>query len=502
MKLAARLERVHMVAVDGVVKASAISRRDREVLQRKGRLTSVCRGWYLLQAPAARGDGSTAWYAHTWTFIRVYLTDRFGAGWCLSAEASLAMHSGSTTVPQQVVVITARGGSMVLPLPHTTSLLLYPDPDRLPGEVDVLDGLRIMSLPEALVRVSAAWFRSQPTDAAIAMRMVRTGADVARAAVESGRLDGVGRLIGAWRALGQEATADSLRGAVEDGGHSLVETNPFEVPPPRLGSRPRSLYAGRVSVTWERMRRSVLTGWPQPPPPASPEEYLAALDARAEQDAWHSLSIEGYRVTPELIRRVKSGGWRPEANATDAGHRDALAAAGYLRAHRAVRASVAAVLSGEHPGEAARGDLDGWHRNMFSPQVEAGLLKQTDLLGYRRQPVFIRGSRHVPPPHGAVGDAMEALFENLHAEPVAAVRAVLGHFAFTWIHPFGAGNGRLGRFLMNLQLASAGYPWTVVRVGCRAEYMSALEVASVEGDIAPFVAVIRAEMEAGGRGGA
>lgn len=39
---------------------------------------------------------------------------------------------------------------------------------------------------------------------------------------------------------------------------------------------------------------------------------------------------------------------------------------------------------------------------------------------------------------------------------------------------------------MNAMLASGGYLWTVIPVDKRRDYMSALEVASVEGDIAPF----------------
>lgn len=48
------------------------------------------------------------------------------------------------------------------------------------------------------------------------------------------------------------------------------------------------------------------------------------------------------------------------------------------------------------------------------------------------------------------------------------------------------GNGRIGRFLMNAMLASGGYPWTVIPVEKRADYLAALEAASVDGDIAPF----------------
>lgn len=49
------------------------------------------------------------------------------------------------------------------------------------------------------------------------------------------------------------------------------------------------------------------------------------------------------------------------------------------------------------------------------------------------------------------------------------------------------GKGRTARFVMNSQLVTAGYPWVVIPVERREEYMSALEKASVEGDIEGFV---------------
>ncbi len=82
------------------------------------------------------------------------------------------------------------------------------------------------------------------------------------------------------------------------------------------------------------------------------------------------------------------------------------------------------------------------------------------------------------------------------AEPQACVRAVLGHHLFVFIHPYFDGNGRIGRFIMNALLASGGYPWTVVRVARRQQYMDALEAASVRGDILPLTLFLAEELQA------
>jgi len=82
---------------------------------------------------------------------------------------------------------------------------------------------------------------------------------------------------------------------------------------------------------------------------------------------------------------------------------------------------------------------------------------------------------------------MPAFFELSQGENDPDVRAVLGNFIFEFIHPYNDGNGRTGRFLMNVMLASSGYRWTVIPVQSRAAYMAALESASVDQDIVPFV---------------
>ena len=95
----------------------------------------------------------------------------------------------------------------------------------------------------------------------------------------------------------------------------------------------------------------------------------------------------------------------------------------------------------------------------FAPSVASGILKPADLAGYRNSQVYIRKSMHVPLNRDAVRDEYaRVLLDLLREEAHPAVRVVLGHFLFVYIHPYMDGNGRIGRFLMNVMLASSGYP--------------------------------------------
>jgi len=128
------------------------------------------------------------------------------------------------------------------------------------------------------------------------------------------------------------------------------------------------------------------------------------------------------------------------------------------------------------------------------------LLRPVDLAGYRNAPVYIRRSMHVPPNSEAVRDAMPVFFEMLSEESEPSVRVVLGHFIFVYIHPYMDGNGRIGRFLMNVMLAAGGYPWTVVPLERRDAYMTALEEASARQNIVPFADFLAHLVEEGLRG--
>jgi len=113
--------------------------------------------------------------------------------------------------------------------------------------------------------------------------------------------------------------------------------------------------------------------------PSDITTYLQQVQDTYVTDAYHSLSIEGYRVTPELIERVRDRIWAPDTNDSDRQQKDALATHGYWLAYQAVRKSLTMVLEGKNAGAAADDDHGEWYRQLFAPSVTAGLLRQSDL---------------------------------------------------------------------------------------------------------------------------
>ena len=190
----------------------------------------------------------------------------------------------------------------------------------------------------------------------------------------------------------------------------------------------------------------MIAAFPEAPGlPDDPAAYLSFIDKIYRNDAYHSLSIEGYRVTPDLIDRARAGNWDPDNLEAGRQSRDALAARGYWQAFRLVRAAVSEIIGGGEAGALVRKAHRDWYRELFQPCAAAGLISASVLAGYRKDVVFLRGSRHVPPRWEAVRDAMPALFDLLEGETEPSVRAVLGHWLFGYVHPYPDGNGRMAR---------------------------------------------------------
>jgi hypothetical protein len=503
-KLAQSLAVLKRLQEKGVVaiRAADLPRGHRERLLKSGFLQEVMKGWYIPTHPDQAAEESTAWYASFWGFCAAYLRTRFDTAWSLSPEQSLSLHAGNQNVPRQLLVRAPKARNKITPLPFDTSVFDVRAALPAPRDVAEKEGLRLFALPAALIASSPVFFESDPTDARAALATIRDASEVLNSLLEGGHSTIAGRLAGAFRNIGRDRIADEILKAMRAAGYDVREQDPFAAKIAlTLPAREVSPYAGRIRLLWQQVRGTVVDRFPAPPGrPNDIKAYLKRVQEIYVTDAYHSLSIEGYRVSPELIERVRQGSWNPDRNEQDRDHRNALAARGYWQAHQAVLKSVDKVLRGENPGAVADADHGTWYRELFAPSVTAGLLKPADLAGYRNGPVYIRSSMHVPPNVEAVRDAMPVFFSLLTEDTEPAARAVLGHFIFVYIHPYMDGNGRTARFLMNVMLAAGGYPWTVIPVERRTDYFAALEDASVRQNTVPFTDFLATLVEDGIRG--
>ena len=219
---------------------------------------------------------------------------------------------------------------------------------------------------------------------------------------------------------------------------------------------------------------------------------MRSIDEIYRSDAYHSLSIEGYQVTPDLIERVRYGDWDPDENDEDRQSRDALAARGYWQAFGLVREALREIILGGEAGGLVCAAHREWHRELFQPFVTAGLAPPSMLAGYRNDSVFLRGSRYVPPRPEIVRDAMPALFDYLTKKAsLQCARCSATDAGYT-------PRIRTARRLLashERMLASGGYPWTVIRLEDRDAYLEALEAASIEQNIEPFARFVARRVE-------
>jgi hypothetical protein len=484
--------------VSKAIKSSYLTRLDREVLLGSGYLTQIISGWYIPSRPGDHPGDSTGWYSSIKDFIIAYCNDRFGSDWYVSPEYSLLLHSRSSLIPKQIIIHSSKGNNNPVDLPYNMSLLMYKPTAPLDSDyLTDINGIKAIKLDMALIRVTESFFKSNAMDAQISLSVVKDVSDILRILLSESKSTIAGRLAGAFRAVGKEDFADNIIQTMSAAGYKSFETNPFDLSVEVPLYKDESPYVMRLKVMWAVMRQDVIDIFKHDPlPPTDIEACLQDIEYRYIADAYNSLSIEGYIVSDELIERVRSGDWDPEDIEDDNQNKNAMAARGYWQAHNAVKDTIVKVLSGElSPGTAFRKDHQIWYREMFSPSVKAGILSPSDLAGYRNHQVYIRNAEHVPPSKEAVRDMMPTLSELLETEPSAAVRAVLGHFMFVYIHPYMDGNGRSGRFTMNAMLVTGGYPWTVIKVDTRNDYMSSLNDASARNDIKPFAKHIYDSMQ-------
>jgi Fic family protein len=116
---------------------------------------------------------------------------------------------------------------------------------------------------------------------------------------------------------------------------------------------------------------------------------------------------------------------------------------------------------------------------------------------YREYDVRITGSKHVPPPAFEIPHKMKDLLDwyknNRNKLDIITLASEFKH-RFTAVHPFGDGNGRVSRLILNIILMKHGYPILVILKNDRAKYYRALQNAD-KGNIEDFVLFISQAVE-------
>lgn len=111
-------------------------------------------------------------------------------------------------------------------------------------------------------------------------------------------------------------------------------------------------------------------------------------------------------------------------------------------------------------------------------KIHKMLVKDMDIeTGYKKIPNYIVGRKVKTISPENVSKEMKKLFEWLEKEknmhPLQ--KAALFHGKFEKIHPFDDGNGRVGRFLINVILINKGFAPLIIRKSQRITYLKSLE---------------------------
>jgi Fic family protein len=109
-----------------------------------------------------------------------------------------------------------------------------------------------------------------------------------------------------------------------------------------------------------------------------------------------------------------------------------------------------------------------WHKDIFRET-------KPDIAGCFRD-YAVRVGPYIAPDWPKVPKLMEQLIAFVNESKLNTVEAAArAHYIFEKIHPFGDGNGRIGRLLMNYILWKNGYPMLIIEYQKRKSYYKALQ---------------------------
>ena len=109
-----------------------------------------------------------------------------------------------------------------------------------------------------------------------------------------------------------------------------------------------------------------------------------------------------------------------------------------------------------------------WHKDIFENT-------KPDIAGQFRN-YIVRVGPYIPPDWHDLKKLLKQLITFVNESKLNPVEsAARAHYMFEKIHPFGDGNGRIGRLLMNYILWKNGYPMLIIEYKKRKSYYKALQ---------------------------
>lgn len=432
------------------------------------------------------------------------------APYTITGVTALNSHLGTESIPKEVAVITKSSstrielhGVSVLTLEKQPDFLQRDDVERCVKTTTTNRGYPLsVEAPESLlVRFRPQLLRDYPQIVSAFLKAIDFDSDTLRALItRDSRPIVYARLAALFEQIGKNTEAELIRTTSKitteysAPGKSQIVKYPL---PPSLASTKRISDGSHVTRFRDQLR--VYRDRVEPIlgdlnlPRWKLEKILAYAEQTKKYDAYHSSTIEGYRVTQEEIQALIEGRPVNSTGATKEEIERKMALKGYLDAHKFLLRIIESHF--ENGNSVTESIIREIYAHLFSPSVEAGLVTKERLTRYRNDAAYIRNSRHVPPDHQKVDDLMRCMVEEVNAAQGAATRALLAHYGFVTIHPYFDGNGRVSRFLMNYVLSLGGVPWITIRVEDRDKYFHALEVAQCDEDIGPFTEFLARYLE-------
>jgi Fic family protein len=200
----------------------------------------------------------------------------------------------------------------------------------------------------------------------------------------------------------------------------------------------------------EKIRKEFQKEWKKTPPSAKDRE----LREIAIVFTYNTNAIEGSTVTLEETRLILEDRIAPNKPLRDVRETES---------HAAVFVDM---LNTEE--EVSEHLLLKWHKEIFQET-------KPDIAGkFRNYPV--RVGLYLAPDWQNIQTLISQLVTFSNQSNLNSVElAARVHYVFEKIHPFGDGNGRIGRLLMNYVLWKNGYPMLVIEYTKRKSYYKALE---------------------------